>query len=136
MNTYAGQRALSQYQQMSIETSLQEADSHAIIQRLMQAVLDCLSSAKGAIARNDAALKARRISHAVRILGGLRGHLDHEKGGEIAANLDALYDYMIRRLVEANVSANPAILDEVTSLMGEIKSAWDAIRPVARQAAS
>ncbi|APZ44608.1 flagellar export chaperone FliS [Acidihalobacter ferrooxydans] len=122
-------RALSQYQEVGIESSILEADPHAVIQQLMQGVIECLSTAKGAMQRNDVALKAKRITHAIRIIDGLRAHLDHEKGGEIAENLDALYDYMSRRLVDANAKNDLVALDEAFGLMMEIKSGWDAIDP-------
>ncbi|MCP4995412.1 MAG: flagellar protein FliS, partial [Gammaproteobacteria bacterium] len=58
---------------------------------------------------------------------GLQSSLDMEAGGEISHNLDNLYDYMVRRLGEAGASNNPVLLDEVASLLTEVKSAWDAI---------
>ncbi len=128
------QKAINQYRQSDVEAPLFDSDPHAIIQQLMKGVLDCIASAKGAIQRNDAALKARRITHAVRILDGLRAHLDHEKGGEIAQNLDALYDYIGARLIHANAHNDATALDEAARLMLEIKTAWDAIRPANKEA--
>jgi flagellar protein FliS len=45
-------------------------------------------------------------------------------GGEVSHNLDALYDYMCRRLMQANASNKPEWLDEVSRLLNEIRSAW------------
>ncbi|HIO14714.1 MAG TPA: flagellar protein FliS, partial [Chromatiales bacterium] len=64
---------------------------------------------------------------AVSIINGLRMSLDKTQGGEIAQNLDDLYDYMSRRLMEVSRDNDLAKLDEVTSLILEVKSAWDAI---------
>jgi flagellar protein FliS len=61
------------------------------------------------------------------IIQGLRTSLDAEKGGDIAANLDSLYEYMGRRLLEANMNNDTAILDEVNTLLSEIKLGWDGI---------
>jgi flagellar protein FliS len=52
-----------------------------------------------------------------------------EAGGEIAENLDSLYDYMLRRLMKAHAENDVAILDEVISLLREIKLGWDGIKP-------
>jgi flagellar protein FliS len=57
----------------------------------------------------------------------LRSSLDMNAGGEIARNLEDLYDYMERRLTAANVESSVEMLDEVASLLKQIKEAWDAI---------
>ena len=57
----------------------------------------------------------------------LNASIDAEAGGEISANLSALYQYIIRRLLEANVQNDSEILDEVGRLLREIKGGWDAI---------
>ena len=63
----------------------------------------------------------------VSIIKGLWNSLDYDNGGGIAENLGDLYDYMVRRLLEANSENDPERLDEVAGLLGEIKSAWDAL---------
>ena len=50
--------------------------------------------------------------------------LDFEKGGQIAKNLFGLYLYMNRRLIEANIQKEPGILNEVKTLLTELRSAW------------
>ena len=77
--------------------------------------------------RGEIALKASHISWAISIIDGLRMSMDKDSGGEIAQNLDSLYDYMGRRLVEANLHNNIEILNEVAGLLLEIKLAWDAV---------
>ena len=74
--------------------------------------------------------KGQEIKIATSIItDGLRSCLNMEEGGEIAANLDRLYDYMLRRLLKAHVENDAAILDEVAALLREIKSGWDGIKP-------
>jgi len=68
---------------------------------------------------------------AVGIISGLQGCLDRERGGEIAANLDRLYDYMTVRLLAVHTERGPAPLDEVGGLLGTIKTGWDGIRDAA-----
>ena len=86
-----------------------------------------ITTARGYIDRGDTAAKGEAIGLALSIVGCLRSSLDHEAGGEVAANLDALYEYMEHRLLEANVLSNPAMLDEVHGLLKEIKTGWDGI---------
>ena len=93
----------------------------------MEGVLDKVATAKGCVQRQDLAGKSEQITWASSILNGLRASIDAERGGEIAANLDDLYSYMLQRLIDANVENSIEPLDEVMSLMVEIKGAWDAM---------
>ncbi len=119
--------AISQYGKTGTQSVVEAADPHRLIQMLMEGALDKIAIARGAMDRNDFAVKGEHIGWAVSIINGLRGSLDKEAGGEMAENLDALYEYMGRRLMEANSSNDPAMLDEVSGLLREIKSGWDAI---------
>lgn len=126
--TYSNKsQPVNQYRQMSTQTNIVDADPHRLIQMLMEGALEKIAAAKGFMARGVVAEKGLQISFAISIIDGLRMSLDKELGGDIAANLDALYDYMGRRLLAANIENNPAYLDEVVSLIKEVKSAWDAI---------
>ena len=119
--------ALRAYNQVAVQTGVGSASPHRLIQMLMEAALEKIAAARGCMERGQVADKGAHIGHAVSIIEGLRVSLDMERGGEIAANLNALYDYMERRLTEANAANDPALLKEVAGLLQEIKSAWDAI---------
>ncbi|WP_370601075.1 flagellar export chaperone FliS [Pseudomonas nitroreducens] len=120
-------RAMKQYQQVSLEARVAEASPHGLIQLLMQGGLERMAQARGAIERGQLAERGELISKAIGIVGGLREALNPELGGELALNLDRLYGYMTERLLEANRSGDAAILDEVSGLLREVKSGWDAI---------
>jgi flagellar protein FliS len=96
---------------------------------LMQGGLDRIAQAKGALDRNDLATKGLCLGKAVAIIGGLREGLDPDKSPTPLADLDSLYDYMMRRLTEANIKNDPLLLDEVSGLLSNIKEGWDAIEP-------
>ncbi|EOZ4727100.1 flagellar export chaperone FliS [Pseudomonas aeruginosa] len=120
-------RAMKQYQQVSIEAQVSDANPHRLIQLLMQGGLERLAQARGAMEREQIPEKGILIGKAIGIIGGLREALDSERGGELAGNLDRLYEYMIARLVEANTSNDTSLLDEVSALLLEVKSGWDGI---------
>jgi flagellar protein FliS len=119
--------ALQQYRKVGLQSSVENADDHQLIQLLMQNVLTKIASAKGHMQRGEIAPKGEQIGRAISIVEGLRANLDHEKGGDIALNLDRLYEYMGRRLLEANARNDLGILDEVYQLMQGVKQGWDEI---------
>lgn len=119
--------ALNQYAKVKNGVGVTEATPHRLIQMLMEGALDKIAIAKFHIEQNEVGPKGESISTALSIIDGLRVSLDKSAGGEIAENLDALYEYMGFVLVEANLNNNIAQLDEVSQLLREIKSAWDAI---------
>ncbi|PRB80423.1 flagellar export chaperone FliS [Pseudomonas sp. MYb185] len=124
MNAYA----MKQYQTVSVHAQVSEADPHRLIQMLFEGGLQRLAQARGALEHGNIPLKGELIGKAMGIIGGLRESVDREKGGEIAANLDNLYAFMQQRLSQANLQNDPAMLDEVASLLREIKQGWDGIR--------
>ena len=127
MNTTKFNSAVKQYSQVGVTTGIEQASPHRLIQMLMGGAIDRIAIAKGAMERKDTANKGAHISWAISIIDGMRASLDKNAGGEIAQNLDDLYDYMIRRLMRANMEDNPDLLDEVLSLLRSIKDAWDTL---------
>lgn len=128
MNAAVGIKA---YSTVGLESGLSAADPHKLIAMLFQGALLAIANAKNSMLRKDIPAKGKAISHAIRIIDeGLKASLDKNVGGELARNLDDLYGYMCLRLVHANLHNDPEVLDEVSRLLGEIKGAWDSIRPV------
>ncbi len=126
--TYSGARAaLKQYQQANAQSKIEGASPHRLIQMLMDGALEKIQIARNLMVEQRLGPKAEHITWAISIIDGLRLSLDKDMGGEIAQNLDDLYDYMVRRLVLANLENDVKILDEVSDLLRQIKGAWDAI---------
>lgn len=119
--------AIKQYQQVSVNSAVMGASPHHLVQMLMAGVLERIALAKASMARNEIAMKGQNISKAIGIVGGLQESLNIKAGGKIAENLNNLYDYMTRRLLIANSQNNESILDEVSSLIIELKIGWDAM---------
>jgi flagellar protein FliS len=92
---------------------------------LIAGLMDSLADAEGHIIRNDIAGKNEAIGRASKIIVGLKGSLDFEKGGELARNLDDLYDYAVRRLLKANLRNDVEPVQEIKGLLGEINGAWE-----------
>lgn len=127
MTEMRGQKAAKAYGSIAAHGGVEAANPHRLVQMLMEGALQKLLAARLAIQQENVAAKGENISWAISIIDGLRDGLDIEKGGEIAANLDDLYDYMGRRLFEANLRSDLTILDEIVGLLRDIKTAWDTI---------
>jgi len=116
--------AMRQYGAVSRDAAVEGADSHNLIMLLMKGSLESIAQAKGALQQGNIELRGKRITRASQIILGLKDFLDLEKGGELAQNLDGLYDYMVRALFDAHRIPSEEKLDEVAALLGQIASAW------------
>ena len=125
----AGIKAFTEYQQTNAVTAVMDASPHQLTLLLLKAFLDKLSVAKGAMEREDTVLRIDSIRKALDIIFELKGTLNLEQGGEIAAQLDRLYEFSISTLIEANVSKDANKLEEVKGVINEIYEAWLAIAP-------
>jgi flagellar protein FliS len=124
-------KAVNQYQSAD-NSSIEFADPHELILRLMNGAIERISQGKGAMHHGDVKQKGECLSKAISIIGGLEGCLDHSQPGNLSINLSALYQYMIISLTEANISDDIAKLNEISDLLLEIKSAWEQIPEQAR----
>jgi len=130
-------KAINAYNNVGVESNVIAADPHKLISMLYQGALLAIANAKNGILRKDIAAKGKAISHAILIIdNGLNASLDKEVGGDLALNLSALYDYMSKRLLVANMNNDMEVLDEVARLLGDLKGAWESIRQPAVKAES
>ncbi|MGV8900091.1 MAG: flagellar export chaperone FliS [Burkholderiaceae bacterium] len=118
------------YAKVGIETGVMAASPHKLIVMLLDGALSSVLMAQLHMKAGNIAGKGMAISKAMSIIDdGLRASLNKEVGGELALSLDSLYEYMGRRLLEANLKNQPEMLEEVHGLLQDIKGAWDAIEP-------
>ena len=119
--------ALGAYKTNKNDVLIDDASPHQLITMLLDGALERVAAAKGAMERGEVAATGEAIGKAISIVDNLRVSLDQNQGGPIAENLSALYDYMTRRLLEANATKDREMLAEVAGLLKEIKVAWDQI---------
>jgi len=117
-------RAAQSYGSVQVVTGVATADNVQLIQMLFDGLSESLASAKGHIMNNAIEEKSKAISRAGRIVVGLQGALDFERGGELAQNLNELYAYVTRRLFHVNAYNDLTVLEEVQSLIKDIAEAW------------
>ena len=121
------QKAMQQYNQVSVHAAVEGASPYQLVQILYSELLKKISESKGNMERGNLAIKGKRLSTALAIVTGLRASLDHRSGGEIAATLDRIYEYISNRLVTAIITNDSEILDEVSELITIIKDGWDSM---------
>ncbi len=127
MLTTSGSEAIRQYQRLNTHGNVEDASPHRLIQLMMERALAKIGMARAHMERAEVSRKGENIGDAITIINGLQASLNHKADEKMAANFDALYAYMMRRLLDGNMQDDVAALDEVSGLLGEIKEAWDAI---------
>jgi len=115
---------LAAYRSTAVHSGVDAADPHRLVVMLMDGALERIAAASGMMKNGGGVEKAQLLHRAVAIIDELRNSLNFKDGGAIAGNLDALYEYMCQRLMQANAQNKPEWLDEVSRLMTEIRSAW------------
>jgi flagellar protein FliS len=121
------------YGSVQTVTGVATADNIQLIQMLFDGLTESLAAAKGHIQNNAIEEKSKSLSRAGRIVVGLQGALDFERGGELAQNLNELYAYVTRRLFHVNAYNDLAVLAEVQSLIHDIAQAWQALPSLLNQ---
>lgn len=125
---YPSNSAANAYAKVGLETGVIAANPHKLILMLFEGAQLSIRTAGRHMREGNISAKSTAIAKAITIIsGGLKSSLDVRRGGEIAARLDALYDYMCQRLFTANVKNQPEMLDEVSALLDELHSAWKQI---------
>lgn len=123
------------YATIGLQTGVNAASPHKLILMLFEGALIAIAKAAQQTQNQQFVEKAESVTRAQNIItNGLRASLNFEKGGEVAINLEALYDYMNRRLFEAHSANSVDMLNEVHNLLTQIKDAWVAIDPQANNA--
>jgi len=129
-------KSLQSYRKVSVESEISVASPHRIIQMMFEGALQRLAQSRYAIENNDVANKGIYIGKAIGIITGLNNSLNMEEGGDIPTNLSALYDFMLRRISEANLNNDVQAIDDVSEILRTIKEGWDAIPPEQHHMAS
>jgi len=123
-------RGTQAYAQIGVESAVMSASPHQLIVLLFDGALSALVRARLFMQQGELSAKGEALSKAINIIdNGLKAGLDNEKGGEIAENLSSLYDYMIRRLMLANLRNDVEAIEEVEGLLTNIADAWKQISP-------
>ncbi|MDI9800373.1 flagellar export chaperone FliS [Citrobacter koseri] len=118
------------YQQVGLESAVMSASPHQLVVMLFDGALSALVRARLFLEEGKIPEKGEALSKAINIIdNGLKAGLNMEVDSELPANLAALYDYMIRRLLLANLRNDMDAIAEVEDLLNNIADAWKQIGP-------
>ncbi len=113
------------YAQIGVESAVMSASQQQLVTMLFDGVLSALVRARLFMQDNNQQGKGVSLSKAINIIeNGLRVSLDEESKDELTQNLIALYSYMVRRLLQANLRNDVSAVEEVEALMRNIADAW------------
>ncbi|WP_431820770.1 flagellar export chaperone FliS [Burkholderia sp. F1] len=132
-----GHAGANAYARVGVETGVMGASPHRLIAMLYQGARQAIALARMHLQQGNIAARGEAIGKAIRIVeSGLQTSLNRDAGGDIAVRLDALYSYIGKRLLQANMQGSEAMLVEVDGLLATLEEAWVGIGPdVARMAA-
>ncbi len=121
-----GRNGAMAYQSVAAHSGVAAADPHGLVLMLLDGAIARIAQARGCAANGETVDATLHIQRALAIVGELKAALDLSRG-EIAQNLDALYDYICRQLLLAHVPRRRDVLPHVSALLTEIRDAWAAI---------
>ncbi|WP_028387823.1 flagellar export chaperone FliS [Legionella fairfieldensis] len=126
-NTY--HNAHNHYKSIELQTRMGATPPHELVHLLLQGARSNIAIAQGYIQRKQISEKGTHISKAISIIGALKTNLDLASGGEIADNLNKLYDYIMQILLKANRHNDMDLLTEANQLLTELHEGWQGIKP-------
>jgi flagellar protein FliS len=109
------------------KTNVVTSDPVRLVIICYEGAIDNLKLAKAKIKEKDYEKKAKAIIKAQDIIAELKCSLDFEKGGQVANNLESLYNYMLRRILQADLNKDVGPIDEVIGMFSELLSAWQEV---------
>jgi flagellar secretion chaperone FliS len=132
-NSQSGANA---YANVGVTTGAMGASPHKLVAMLYEGARRAIAQARMHLQMGNVAKRGEAVSKAIRIVeSGLQAALNMEAGGEIAQRLNALYSYITRRLLEANIKKSEAMLIEVDGLLATLEKAWLSIAAEAERMA-
>lgn len=116
--------AMSAYTQTKAQSGVESASATQLITMLLDGAIERVAKAQGHMERGELAEQGEVIGKAIDIVASLDSYLDHDKGGEVSKTLESLYDYIVRQLFQANLKNDVSVLEEVASLLTEVRAGW------------
>ncbi|MGY5368286.1 flagellar export chaperone FliS [Enterobacter oligotrophicus] len=120
-----GAKGTQAYAKIEVESAVMSASQQQLVIMLFDGALSALVRARLFLQDGNIPAKGQALSKAINIIeNGLKIGLVEENGDELTQNLIALYAYMVRRLLHANVNNDASAIEEVETLLRNIADGW------------
>lgn len=114
---------LQQYGSVQHDAQAEFASAHEKTLMLFDGAITFIGVALQAIARSDYELKGKMISKSIAVINGLKDCLDMSHG-ELPSNLHDLYEYMVEKLFQANLTTDVEAIKEIQLLLKTVRESW------------
>lgn len=118
-----GKNAYQQYQNIQVTT----VDKGRLLLMMYEGAIKFLKQSRAGLEANDLVKFCRFLSKSQAIIAELMNTLDFEKGGQIARDLERLYDFMLFYLTEANLERSG---EKVTTVIGLVETVYSAYKEI------
>lgn len=126
MVTSSGRNVMHAYAGDGLDVEVSSASPHKLVLMLFNGAIVAIGRARIHMQQGDIAEKGMLIGKAISIVDeGLRNSLNLQAGGDVAANLKELYEYVCAKLLEANLKNDPELLDHVSAILQELRAGWE-----------
>ncbi|MCV2533261.1 flagellar export chaperone FliS [Enterobacter wuhouensis] len=120
-----GAKGTQAYAKIEVESAVMSASQQQLVIMLFDGALSALIRARLFLQDGNLQAKGLALSKAINIIeNGLKVGLDEESKDELTQNLIALYAYMVRRLLQANLRNDASAIEEVENLLRNISDGW------------
>lgn len=110
-----------------LEQKVDSVTPYEVISLLLEGALERVEQAQETLSKGDTQAAGELMGRLVGIVNGLRNSLDFDNGGEVAVNLDSLYEYITARILEAEEENGLEVLSEAGELLSQVKDGWQGI---------
>lgn len=110
-----------------LEQKVDSVTPYEVISLLLEGALERVEQAQETLSKGDTQAAGELMGRLVGIVNGLRNSLDFDNGGEVAVNLDSLYEYITARILEAEAENGLEVLSEAGELLSQVKDGWQGI---------
>ena len=123
------QKITDKYKLVDLQTRIDAASPHELINLLIQGARTHISGAIGCLDAGETKTSGEHISKVLNIINELRRCLNIQQGGEVAINLRNFYNQIENLIVQENIHQDSNLLVRTNELLAQLQNVWISIKP-------